>query len=93
MAPGRATLTAAVRGASASVDLRVVPAGGIGRLTLTPGKPAYDPRFKNVLAMVKGRHVQFDLLIGGMKPSDTSTTISNGVSLGARTWNNASIGG
>jgi hypothetical protein len=40
MAPGRATLTAAVRGASASLDVRVVPAGGIGRLTLTPGKPA-----------------------------------------------------
>ena len=37
---------------------------------LTPDKPAYDPRFKDVLALVKGRHVQFDLLIGGMKPSD-----------------------
>jgi sugar phosphate isomerase/epimerase len=37
---------------------------------LTPGKPAYDPRFKDVLALVKGRHVQFDLLIGGFKPSD-----------------------
>ncbi len=37
---------------------------------LTPGKPAYDPRFKDVLALVKGRHVQFDLLVGGMKPSD-----------------------
>lgn len=37
---------------------------------LTPGKPAYDPRFKDVLALVKGRHVQFDLLVGGGKPSD-----------------------
>jgi sugar phosphate isomerase/epimerase len=37
---------------------------------LTPGKPPYDPRFKDVLAMVKGRHVQFDLLVSGYKPSD-----------------------
>jgi sugar phosphate isomerase/epimerase len=37
---------------------------------LTPGKPVYDPRFPEVLALVKGRHVQFDLLIGGFKPSD-----------------------
>jgi sugar phosphate isomerase/epimerase len=32
----------------------------------------YDPRFKEVLALVKGRHVQFDLLVNGMKPSDPS---------------------
>jgi sugar phosphate isomerase/epimerase len=38
---------------------------------LTPGKPAYDTqKFKDVLALVKGRHVQFDLLIGGFKASD-----------------------
>ena len=37
---------------------------------LTPDKPAYDSRFKDVLDLVKGRHVQFDLLVGGMKPSD-----------------------
>ncbi len=37
---------------------------------LTPGKPAYDARFKEVLDLVKGRHVQFDLLVGGGKPSD-----------------------
>ncbi len=37
---------------------------------LTPGQPAYDPRLKEVLNLVKGRHVQFDLLVGGMKPSD-----------------------
>jgi sugar phosphate isomerase/epimerase len=40
---------------------------------LSPGKPPYDAaRFKQVLALVKGRHVQFDLLINGAKPSDTS---------------------
>lgn len=39
---------------------------------LTPNKPAYDSRFKDVLNLVKGRHVQFDLLVGGMKPSDPS---------------------
>lgn len=32
----------------------------------------YDPRFKEVLALVKGRHVQFALLLNGMKPSDSS---------------------
>jgi sugar phosphate isomerase/epimerase len=37
---------------------------------LKPGEPAYDPRFKDVLALVKSRHVQFDLLLGGMRPSD-----------------------
>lgn len=37
---------------------------------LTPGKPPYDPRFEEVLKLVKGRHVQFDLLISGFKPSD-----------------------
>jgi len=39
---------------------------------VTPGKPAYDPRFKDVLALVKGRHMQFDLLLNGMKSSDPS---------------------
>jgi sugar phosphate isomerase/epimerase len=37
---------------------------------LTPGKTTYDPRFKEVLALVKGRQVQFDLLVSGGKPSD-----------------------
>jgi len=38
---------------------------------LTPDKPPYDAqRFKEVLALVKDRHVQFDLLINGAKPSD-----------------------
>lgn len=37
-----------------------------------PGKQAYDPRFKDVLPLLKGRHVQFDLLVNGMKSSDPS---------------------
>jgi sugar phosphate isomerase/epimerase len=37
-----------------------------------PAKQAYDPRFKEVLALLKGRHVQFDLLVNGMKSSDPS---------------------
>jgi len=39
---------------------------------LTPGKPPFDARFTNVLALVKGRHVQFCLLVNGAKPSDVS---------------------
>lgn len=39
---------------------------------LAPGKPAYDARFKDVLALVKGRKVQFCLLFNGGKPSDSS---------------------
>jgi hypothetical protein len=51
------------------------PAGlKLYQITMTvevaPGKQAYDPRFKDVLTLVKGRHVQFDLLLNGMKPSD-----------------------
>ena len=37
---------------------------------VTPGKQAYDPRFKDVLALVKGSHMQFALLVSGGKPSD-----------------------
>ncbi len=37
---------------------------------ITPGKQAYDPRFKEVLPLLKGRGVQFALLINGLKPSD-----------------------
>jgi sugar phosphate isomerase/epimerase len=37
-----------------------------------PGKQAYDPKFKEVLSLIKGRNVQFDLLVNGMKPSDPS---------------------
>lgn len=39
-------------------------------VTLAADKPAYDARFKDVLALVKGRSTQFCLLIGGAKPSD-----------------------
>lgn len=41
-------------------------------VTLAEGKAPYDARFKDVLALVKGRHAQFCLLVGGAKPSDTS---------------------
>jgi sugar phosphate isomerase/epimerase len=41
-------------------------------VTLAEDKPPYDARFKDVLALVKGRHVQFCLLVGGAKPSDSS---------------------
>ena len=40
LAPGRSTLTASVRGASASLDVRVVPATGIAKLALRPSKPS-----------------------------------------------------
>jgi len=39
---------------------------------VAPGKTPYEARFKDVLALVKGRHVQFDLLLNGMPPSDVS---------------------
>ena len=36
-----------------------------------PGKQPYDAnRFKQVCALIEGRHVQFCLLLNGMKPSD-----------------------
>lgn len=38
-----------------------------------PGKTPYDTaRFKEVCSVIKGRQVQFDLLLNGMKPSDAS---------------------
>jgi sugar phosphate isomerase/epimerase len=37
---------------------------------IAPDKQAYDPRLKEVLALVKGRGVQFALLMNGMKSSD-----------------------
>jgi len=37
---------------------------------ITPGKQAYDPRFKEVMPLLKGRGVQFVLLMSGLKPSD-----------------------
>ena len=36
------------------------------------GNPPFDARFKDVLALVKGRRVQFCLLVSGAKPSDPS---------------------
>ena len=39
---------------------------------VAPGKQPFDPRFKDVLPLLKGRHVQFCLLVNGMKPSDPS---------------------
>ena len=39
-------------------------------VNITPGKQAYDPRFKEVMPLLKGRGVQFVLLMSGLKPSD-----------------------
>ena len=39
-------------------------------MDITPGKPAYDPRLKEVMPLLKGRGVQFVLLMNGVKPSD-----------------------
>ena len=39
---------------------------------VAPGKTPFEPRFKDVLKLVKGRNVQFALLLNGMKPSDVS---------------------
>jgi len=36
----------------------------------TPGKQAYDPKFKEVMPLLKGRGVQFVLLMNGLNPSD-----------------------
>jgi len=37
---------------------------------ITPGKQAYDPKLKEVMPLLKGRGVQFLLLMNGLKPSD-----------------------
>jgi sugar phosphate isomerase/epimerase len=37
---------------------------------ITPGKQAYDPKFKEIMPLLKGRGVQFLLLMNGLKPSD-----------------------
>ena len=58
--------------------LKTLDAAGLRLFQITmvvevgPGKVPYDPHFKEVLALIKGRHVQFDLLVNGMKPSDPS---------------------
>ncbi len=40
------------------------------RVDITPGKQPYDPRLKEVMPLLKGRRVQFVLLMHGLKPSD-----------------------
>jgi sugar phosphate isomerase/epimerase len=58
--------------------LKTLDAAGLTLYQITmnvdvaPGKPPYEARFKDVLKLVKGRHVQFDLLLNGAKPSDPS---------------------
>ena len=42
------------------------------KVSLAPGDEPYDRRFGDVVALVKGRGVQFCVLMDGMKPSDTS---------------------
>ncbi len=37
-----------------------------------PAKPPHDPRYQDVLRLVKGRNMQFALLVNGHKPSDPS---------------------
>ena len=39
---------------------------------ITPGKAPYDAKFKDVLALVKGRGVQFCLIMNGAAASDTA---------------------
>jgi sugar phosphate isomerase/epimerase len=39
---------------------------------MAPDKAPFDPRFKEVLALVKDRDVQFALLVNGLTPSDPS---------------------
>ena len=43
------------------------------QVNIAPGKPAYDAKFKEVLGLVKGRNVQFLLLISGAKASDATS--------------------
>jgi len=63
------------------VEERIKTLDGVGlklyQITMTvdiaKNKPPYDQkRFKDVLALVKGRNVQFLLIFGGAKPGDTS---------------------
>ena len=59
--------------------LKTLDAAGLKLFQITmvvdvaPDKTPYDAsRFKEVCALIKGRQVQFCLLLNGMKPSDTS---------------------
>lgn len=63
------------------VDERIASLDAVGlklyQITMVvevgPGKAPYDEaQFKKTLDLVKGRNVQFDLLVNGMKPSDPS---------------------
>jgi sugar phosphate isomerase/epimerase len=59
-----------------SERLQSLDARGLGLFQITiqvdiaPGKQPYDPRLKEVLNLVRGRGVQFALLMNGLKPSD-----------------------
>jgi sugar phosphate isomerase/epimerase len=56
--------------------LKALDAAGLKLVQITmtvevaPDKAPYDPRFREVLELVRGRRVQFALLLNGMKPSD-----------------------
>ena len=56
--------------------LKTLDAAGLKLFQITlsvdiaPGKPGYDARLKDVMPLLKGRHVQFVLLMNGGKPSD-----------------------
>jgi sugar phosphate isomerase/epimerase len=56
--------------------LRTLDAAGLKLYQITvlvnvaPDRQPYDRRFKEVLTLVKGRNMQFPLLLKGMKPSD-----------------------
>ena len=56
--------------------LKTLDAAGLKMFQITmtvdiaPGKQAYDPKFKEVMPFLKGRGVQFVLLMNGLKPSD-----------------------
>ena len=56
--------------------LKTLDAAGLKLYQITmvvdvaPDKRPYDPRFKDVLALVKGRNMQFALLLNGGRPSD-----------------------
>ncbi len=56
--------------------LKTLDAAGLRLFQITlmvdiaPGKTPYDPRLKEVVPLLKGRSVQFALLVNGLKPSD-----------------------
>jgi sugar phosphate isomerase/epimerase len=58
--------------------LKTLDDAGLKRFQITmavelgPDKQPYDARFQDVLALIKGRRVQFCLLVNGMKSSDPS---------------------